>query len=70
MSKPYVVSSHDIHRDSEYVEGMVELKERFRRTQVKAAVKVNSEQLLFNWMLGADLVNRKAEEKGGNGIVD
>ena len=70
MSKPYVVSSHDIHKDSEYAEWIVELKERFRRTQVKAAVKVNSEQLLFNWQLGADLVIRKAEEKWGSGIVE
>lgn len=70
MSKPYVVSSHDIHKDSEYAGWIVELKERFRRTQAKAAVKVNSEQLLFNWQLGADLVIRKAEEKWGSGIVE
>ncbi len=38
-------------------------------SQVKAAVKVNSEQLLFNWQLGRDLVIRKAEEKWGTGII-
>ena len=31
---------------------------------------MNSEQLLFNWQLGRDLVVRKAEEKWGNGIVE
>lgn len=31
---------------------------------------MNSEQLLFNWMLGRDLVTRKAEEKWGTGIVE
>ena len=33
-------------------------------------VKVNSEQLLFNWELGRDLVERKAEETWGRGIVE
>ena len=31
---------------------------------------MNSEQLLFNWLLGRDLVIRKAEEKWGSGIVN
>ena len=31
---------------------------------------MNSEQLLFNWQLGRDLVVRKAEEKWGTGIVN
>ncbi len=31
---------------------------------------MNSEQLLFNWQLGRDLVERKAEEKWGKGIVE
>ena len=35
-----------------------------------AAVKVNAEQLLFNWQPGRDLVIRKAEEKWGSGIVE
>ena len=38
--------------------------------QIKAAVKVNSEQLLFNWQLGRDLVIRRAEEKWGKGVVE
>ena len=33
-------------------------------------MKVNSEQLLFNWQLGRDLVLRKSEEKWGRGIVE
>ena len=30
----------------------------------------DSEQLLFNWQLGRDLVMRRAEEKWGSGIVE
>lgn len=70
MDKPTVVKSHDIHLDTEYASWIHEVKERYRNTQIKAAVKVNSEQLLFNWMLGRDLVTRKAEEKWGVGIVE
>lgn len=53
-----------------YVQWIYEIKERFRKTQIKAAIKVNSEQLLFNWQLGRDLTMRKVEEKWGNGIVE
>ena len=68
--EPIIVKSHDIHLDSEYTQWIHEIKERYRNTQIKAAVKVNSEQLLFNWLLGKDLVTRKAEEKWGTGIVE
>lgn len=37
---------------------------------MKAAVKVNSEVLLFNWWLERDLVIRKAEEKWEKGVVE
>lgn len=69
-NKPFVVRTHDVHLDSDYVQWIHDIKERFRNTQIKAAIKVNSEQLLFNWRLGHDLVVRKVEEKWGSGIVE
>lgn len=68
--KPFIVRSHDVCLDSEYREWFLELKKRYQNAQIKAAVKVNSEQLLFNWQLGRDLVLRRAEEKWGKGIVE
>ena len=68
--KTQVVRIHDVRIDQEYVQWLGEIKSRYRSTQVKAAVKVNAEQLLFNWQLGRDLVMRKAEEKWGAGIVE
>lgn len=68
--KSFIVQSHDIHLDSEYMEWLLEVKKRYRNAQIKAAVKVNSEQLLFNWQLGRDLVLRRTEEKWGKGIVE
>lgn len=69
-NSPIIVKSHDVHLDSDYVQWIHDIKERFRNTQIKAAIKVNSEQLLFNWQLGRDLVMRKVEEKWGSGIVE
>ncbi len=65
-----VVKSHDVHLDSEYREWLSEVKRRYRVAQVKSAIKVNSEQLLFNWQLGRDLVNKRIEEKWGKGVVE
>lgn len=61
-NKTGFVNSHNTSLDSEYVQWVHEIKERYRNAQIKAAVKVNLEQLLFNWQLGRDLVRRKAEE--------
>ena len=61
---------HDVQIDSNYVQWLNEIKSRYRSAQIKAAVKVNAEQLLFNWQLGRDLVTRKAEEQWGSGVVE
>ena len=70
MDKTIVVKSHDVHLDAEYTTWIHEVKERYRNTQIKASIKVNSEQLMFYWLLGRDLVIRKAEEKWGSGVVE
>lgn len=69
-NKPQVVRSHDVQLDAEYAQWIAELKFRYRSAQVKAAVRVNSEKLLFNWQLGRDLVQKKAEERWGSGVVE
>ena len=70
LDQSYIVKSHDVHIDDEYVRWIAELKHRYRSAQVKAAVKVNAEKLLFNWQLGRDLVQKKAEERWGAGVVE
>lgn len=45
---PRIVKSHDVRLDDEYSEWMREIKRRYRSAQSRAALKVNSEQLLFN----------------------
>ena len=69
-SKSGVIHSHDLRIDNEYVNWITEIKHRYRAAQVKASVRVNSEKLLFNWELGRDLVQKKAEERWGTGVVE
>lgn len=70
QDEPRIVKSHDIHIDADYIDWIAEIKHRYRSAQVKAAVKVNAEKLLFNWELGRDLVQKKAEERWGAGVVE
>ena len=67
---PFVVSSHKVAKDSEYRKWLYKVKNRYKNVQIKSSVKINSEQLLFNWLLGRDLVVLRAEEKWGNGVVE
>ena len=70
QAEPYIVKSHDIHIDADYAIWIADIKSRYRSAQVKAAVIVNAEKLLFNWLLGRDLVQKKAEERWGAGVVE
>ena len=70
IQKSRMVKSHDIHLDAEYADWIAELKHRYRAAQVKASVRVNTEKLRYNWELGRDLVQKKAEERWGAGVVE
>jgi hypothetical protein len=70
INEPRMVKSHDVKLDTEYAEWIAEVKHRYRSAQVKAAVKVNGEKLWFNWQMGRDLVQKKAEERWGAGVVE
>ena len=60
--------SNLIHIDKEYKQWILSLSQRFRRSQIKAAVKVNQEMLRFYWDLGRDIVARNAENTYGKGF--
>ena len=53
-------------QDKEYLEWIKDLGTHFRRSQIKAAVKVNEEMLRFYWELGHDIVERDAENHYGS----
>ena len=55
--------------DQDYIQWIKELSSRYRRSQIKAAVKVNLEMLQFYWDLGKDIVEKKAESRWGSGFM-
>ena len=55
--------------NSSYVEWLSDVKKRFRQSQVKASIRVNTEMLEFYWGIGRDLVALRAEERWGAGVV-
>lgn len=54
--------------DTEYKNWITEISNRFRRTQVKAAVKTNSDMLRFYWSLGRDIVGMSEKNNYRSGF--
>ena len=46
-------------QDKDYLQWVMELGSRYRRSQIKAAVKVNEEMLRFYWELGKGIVEKQ-----------
>ena len=67
--KPTFVSRDIMTADEGYVQWMADIKQRFRQSQLKAAVRVNTAMLEFYWSVGRDLVALRAEERWGTGVV-
>jgi len=55
---------------NEYKKWLNDLKGRIRQSQIKAAVKVNTELLLLYWDLGQDIVARQMESAWGSGFFE
>ena len=53
-------------QDKNYLLWVKELGSRYRKSQIKAAIKVNEEMLRFYWELGRDIVEHDAENKYGS----
>lgn len=52
--------------DQDYSLWIQDLSKRYRRSQIKASIKVNGEMLKFYWSLGKDIVAMKAESRWGS----
>jgi hypothetical protein len=55
--------------DGDYRKWVEDLGKRFRQSQIKAAVSVNSEMLRFYWELGRDIVEMHIEERWGDNVI-
>ena len=69
MNKPTFIYRDGMLADKEYVEWLSEVKARFRQSQIKASIRVNTSMLEFYWSIGRDLVALRAEERWGAGVV-
>ena len=49
--------------DKDYISWIDKLSSRYRKSQIKASIKVNTEMLRFYYDLGKDIVTLKAESK-------
>ena len=59
---------NDIAKTPEYFSWIGELKKRYRATQIKAAVSVNTALLEFYWNLGKDISERYPGKKRDTGF--
>ena len=66
---PQFVNSDSFMLDKHYVKWLSDLKLRFRTTQLKAAVKVNTEMLKFYWSLGEDLCEKQKQYQWGAKVI-
>lgn len=55
--------------DKDYLQWVKDLCRRYRQSQIQAAVKVNTEQLKYNWLLGRDIVEMNIEQRWGESVI-
>lgn len=65
MGKYDFTMSNLLKSDDEYKNWIAGISKRFKASQVKAVLKVNSEMLQFYWSVGRDIAN--LSEKNGYG---
>lgn len=52
--------------DDEYRSWIQELGNRYRKSQIKASIRVNNEMLMYYWSVGKDISERHVDSKWGN----
>jgi len=56
--------------DKQYKKWVVELKDKIRTTQIKAAMTVNRELLNLYWELGREICEKQEKANWGEGLID
>lgn len=67
---PHFVTSKNFHGDKDYVEWLREIKSRYQTVRDRVVLQANYGALEFNWLLGRDIVQKKAEARWGSGVVN
>ncbi len=66
---PMFVNREPSVPSEEYKKWLADLKVRYRKSQIKASVKVNDEMLRFYWSIGRDIAIMKAESTWGTSVI-
>ena len=69
-TNPAFVKRDTIIAGKEYAQLLSTLKERFRRSQIKAAVKVNTTMLEYYWSMWRDISRLHEAAKWGTAFFD
>lgn len=69
-NKPYFVTSKNFHGDNDYIKWLKEIKNRYQNIRNRVALQANYGALEFNWLLGRDIVQKKAESRWGSRVVN
>lgn len=65
QNKQFATNVHSV----DYRQWIVGQKERIRQSQIKAAVKINSELLHLYWQMGSDIVVKQKDAQWGDGFL-
>lgn len=60
----------DLNQKDAYRSWIAELKNKIEVSQLKAAVKVNTELILIYWQLGKEIVEKQQEANWGDSLID
>ena len=63
-------TEREVNIDADYLRWISDVKTRYRQSQIKASLSVNSYVLEFYWGLGHDIVEIRKAHKYGSGIMD
>ena len=58
-----------LRHNNEYKEWLISIKTRIRHSQIKAAIRVNTELLKLYWYLGAEIVLKQKKAKWGDTVI-
>ena len=59
----------NLNSDIEYKQWLTDLKFRIRNSQIKAALKVNTELINLYWELGKEIVSKQEQSQWGDGLI-
>ncbi|NDV68435.1 YhcG family protein [Dysgonomonas sp. 25] len=58
-----------IKSNTDYKQWLIDLKNRIKQSQLKAAVKVNAELITLYWSMGKDIIEKQEKTKWGDGFI-